>query len=232
MSDQIVTAGPSYDHETIDAAFGEDSSTGQGRVVLPASLYPVTLAIGSLEGSKNTGTPGLSLECTINEGAFKDTVVHARDTTIWLTPGKPTGAAGTRYLGKLRHMVKQVTGKNPNSAALTEYGFQFNGSSDDMALQMKEQFLALDEQRCEFARMYFRTDEWDRKKVMVTLTCEEEEAKDDNGNPKCDEHDQPIIYHRNSIGNIYATTDVKHGATIWRKMFAAKHKELAESMGL
>ena len=223
---------PGYDPAALDEALGTQEG-GLASTRLPDGYYPADLGIREYAPSKDAGTPGLQLVATVFDGPWKGTELNVRDTTIWLTPGKNIESKFI-YIGKIRFMVEQVTGKKVNSAALLEFGFPFEGLSDPQAVNkaFKLHFAEMSsETKLDFMSKYARVNEWDGKQVIVAVKLEQEEAKNADGTPRLDDAGNQLIYDRNSIANLFGLKHAEHGFAAAQRQFPKQQQE-RDAMGV
>ena len=236
MSDTLNAAA---DAELAGIDFGEDAGTGQQRIVLPSGFYPVDISVNELTPSKRAGTPGLALEVTVNEGPFKNVTLNKFDSTIWLTPGKPTSqkADGSKpnkrtMLPMLAHICRAVTGKKANYNAMGRFGYvEANGDGIAVAEGAKEWFFALTEdERISVMSEVFHTAQFEGKSAVASITWTSEPQLTAEGAPRLDEQGQPMYRDKNQIKNFFSVNDEAHGLAQVRKREFPKQEEQFTAM--
>ena len=198
------------------------------RLVLPCgengSYYPTTINVLGLEPSAKAGTPGLRLLLPVTHGPFKGEVVPEMDSTIWLTPGKPTAKRPGAMMGMLNHMTHQVTGQRPDVSAFQAHGFVFPQGCN-IGLEFANQFAGLDsDTKVAFMRTYCRVEAWNGKAAVLYLTAEEEERQDASGEPMKDEAGNVITVWKNQIRNIFSVNHERYGLAYYEQVEAAKQE--------
>lgn len=200
-----------------DVALGENEGIGFVEPV-PESYYPVKISVDKYESSNNKGTPGLALILTILEGPNKGRELTGNDMTLWLTPGGPEAKTEGRFLGKLNHMVNQVTGKRPSTEAIGAMGLSLTNPTDVTAVykDIWMGFNTLDTgQKLEFMKQYANVDDWQDKKAIAFISCKQVQRQRD-GKDVFDEKGQAVLDWRNSIENFFGYDHAKHGYGVWK----------------
>lgn len=187
-----------------DDALGDDSSTGT-RITLPESYYPVAVTVSEYGTNARLEVPELKLNLVVTEGPFGGVEVGRYDSAILLSSGKEDGTG--REIGRVRHMVKAVTGLLPDSSALHDFGFAFSGNPSLAVQEFHEHFNALDaDTKTAFMAKYARVKAWDGKQAIVYLRIRDYVSQD--GTPRSS----------NRIGNFFAVNDAKNGMAVVRSV--------------
>lgn len=215
-------------HDQVLDALGEQQR-GARVDPLPTSYYPSKLSVLSLAPSKSAGTPGLVLLVPVIDGPYKGEEMPQMDSTLWLTPGRPTAKRPGSQAGLLNHMTHQVTGKRPDTSAFAVHGFVFT-SREHAPREFTEQFAGLDSgAKCEFMRQYCRTAEWEGKTVIVCVEKQDpEQMQDALGEPRIDEAGEPMMIVRNRIANIYSVNHDRYGMAYCKNVAFAKQQQIRD----
>ncbi len=216
--------GAGYDPNALDEELGSDAR-GVRQPVLPDGYYPVEISLRDFVSSREKGTPGLYLIETVYDGPWEGTELRNFDTREWLTFGDP--AKKGNMIGIMRHKIEHVTGQKPDAQAFVDFQFPLAGvPADQRTNVIKSHFAGLSaEQRKDFMAKYARVNAWDKKRVIVALSIEQEEAKNADGSARLDDNGNQIIFDRNRVNNYFALNDAEHGINSVKKQYAKQAEE-------
>ena len=219
-------------------ALGEYQAFGDARIVLPASMYPVKLAIRDVkttdvqnEGTEEEygGVPYVDLVGDIYDGPFTGESIEAR---LKMQPGKSGG-----LLGFLKGATKTITRQPAVSEVLAKF-FDFShlgqGDPKDKGYRtavreaLRDQFWQLDPaQRLEFMLKYLRIQQWDQKSVIAQVGTREYDSN--NINPATG---APYVNTVNTWQGFYDVTDPAKGLAFVKAVEFPKQEALAMEMGV
>ncbi|MEE8489966.1 MAG: hypothetical protein V3S43_06485 [Acidimicrobiia bacterium] len=229
LPDPQGSGNSAYDADEVMAGLGYNDSAGVP-TLLPQGLYPMEIQVTGYDSSSKAKTPGLALHAIVTDGPFAGVSMDDRASTIWLTPGGLHTEG--RNIGKLRHMTRAVTGKHcDGKAAFPDFGFNFTRGGDSTTLQheFRDQFAGLSpQQKLDFMAVFCRTKSW-KGKIMVAVNLDAEQVERD-GVKQLNADGTPEMRDRNSIANLFALNDDKHGLPVWKKVHVKQQQAAYEQM--
>jgi len=210
----------------MDIEVGEQTTTDQGDDIMTDKVWSKgqivdEVPVEDVNGSEVLvgGTPYVELTTTPAEGPFEECGFQSR---FYLTPGKG------RNIGFVNHACKAITGKPVDVKVLGEFGFDFEGLSEQSEIQTRFRacYLALTpEQRLDLMVRYARVVQWDGKTAVVKVGVEERERTDEATGAK-------YMVPFNRVQGFHAIDDPKRGAGYVRKVQHPKQTAYAIEAGL
>lgn len=225
---------------SLNAALGETAGYEfDRRVVVPKSLYPVTLGIVDVGVSEvkpdgTGGAPFVEINASIYAGPFAGIDVRKR---TYMTAGKNGGA-----LGRFAGWCKAITRQPAAEEAFKQFGFEIppQGNIPDKDVKdplgnviqkgyftivretVRDKWATMDPAtRLKFVTTYVRIQQWDGKKAIAGIVTESYEYTK-NGETK--------TATSNAFDSFFALDDPKFGFNAYNNVTAPKQAEWYAAM--